>query len=69
MGKISGQAVAMSMRLQSGADGATLDPLVRGYAMGSLSMTCYGLGTDMNCKEGTQAATLPQGVPPEQTNV
>lgn len=43
--------------------------LVRGHAMGSISMTCYGLGAaDILVKEPSCAARLPQGVPPEQTN-
>jgi 4,5-DOPA dioxygenase extradiol len=47
-----------------------LDALVRGYAMGSISMTCYGLGTEgLGCREGDDAATLPEGVPPDQTNM
>ncbi|MBV9929737.1 MAG: 4,5-DOPA dioxygenase extradiol [Alphaproteobacteria bacterium] len=53
------------------AEGAALQPLVRGYAMGSLSMTCYGLGTEpgLACTEADGAATLPAGVPADQTNV
>jgi 4,5-DOPA dioxygenase extradiol len=45
------------------------DPLVRGYAMGSLSMTCYGVGTKLDVKEAEGAATLPPGVPPDQSNM
>jgi 4,5-DOPA dioxygenase extradiol len=49
----------------SGGAGA----LVRGYAMGSLSMSCYGVGMDgVACDEGHDAAPLPPGVPPDQTN-
>lgn len=44
--------------------------LVRGYALGSLSMTCYGVGMDgVACAEGEGAAPLPEDVPPEQTNM
>jgi len=45
------------------------DPLVRGYAMGSLSMTCYGVGTQLDVKEAEGAATLPSGVPADQSNM
>lgn len=51
------------------ASGERLDPLVRGYAMGSLSMTCYGVGAELECTEGTDAATLPAGVPADQSNI
>ena len=44
--------------------------LLRGYAMWSLSMTCYGVGMDGDdCEEGSGAAELPYGVPAEQTNI
>jgi 4,5-DOPA dioxygenase extradiol len=51
------------------ASGETVEPLVRGYAMGSLSMTCYGVGTGEACSRAEGAATLPEGVPADQTNV
>jgi 4,5-DOPA dioxygenase extradiol len=51
------------------AEEAPLEALVRGYAMGSISMTCYGLGTEAGCKEALGAAVLPSGVPPDQTNM
>ena len=52
------------------AAGTSLDPLLRGYAMGSISMTCYGLGADVRLDaDPGDAAGLPPGVPPEQTNM
>jgi 4,5-DOPA dioxygenase extradiol len=51
--------------------GAPLRPLVRGYAMGSISMSCYGLDAPVNppCQEAEGAATLPEGVPADQSNI
>jgi 4,5-DOPA dioxygenase extradiol len=52
------------------AEGAKPEPLVRGYAMGSISMTCLGLGADVELRtDPTCAARLPPGVPPDQTNM
>lgn len=51
------------------ASGLRMDPLIRGYAMGSLSMSCYGLATHANCREEDGAALLPDDVPADQTNV
>jgi 4,5-DOPA dioxygenase extradiol len=52
------------------ADGGGAQPLVQGYAMGSLSMTCYGVGVDeTHCALGEGAAKLPEGVPADQTNM
>lgn len=44
--------------------------LARGYAMGSISMTCYTVGAEaVVSEEGRASAPLPSGVPPEQTNI
>lgn len=52
------------------AEGLSPEPLVRGYAMGSVSMTCYGIEADVELpKEPTCAARLPGGIPPDQTNM
>jgi 4,5-DOPA dioxygenase extradiol len=53
------------------AEGEALDPLVRGYAMGSISMTCYGLGASVGLSETETggAATIPEGVPADQSNI
>ncbi len=46
------------------------DPLIQGYAFGSISMTCYGLGVDgTRCRQGEGAAGVPNDVPPDQTNM
>ncbi len=52
------------------AEGTAPEPIVRGYSMGSMSMTCFGLGADIELrKDATCAARLPEGVPPDQTNM
>ena len=53
------------------AQNAPLQPLVRGYAMGSISMTCYGLEAeiDLAAQDAEGAATLPEGVPADQSNI
>jgi hypothetical protein len=46
------------------------DALVRGYAMGSISMSCYGVGMrQIGCREASDAAGLPPNVPADQTNM
>lgn len=50
-------------------DEGAADPLVRGYAMGSISMTCYGVGVESKSVGQTEgAAGLPADVPADQTN-
>ena len=49
--------------------GEPAEALIRGYAMGSLSMSCYDVGTGLACREEDGAATIPEGVPAEQTNI
>ena len=51
------------------ASGEPMTPLVRGYSMGSLSMTCYGIATELHCRDEDGAATVPAGIPPDQTNI
>jgi 4,5-DOPA dioxygenase extradiol len=53
------------------ASGERMDALLRGYAIGSLSMTCYGVGADVSLdqEQAEGAAMLPEGVPADQTNV
>ena len=51
------------------ASGEAMTPLVRGYSLGSLSMTCYGIGTNLRCIDEGGAATLPAGVPADQSNI
>jgi 4,5-DOPA dioxygenase extradiol len=44
--------------------------LLRGYSLGALSMTCYGVSCEaIGCRQGHDAATLPSNVPPDQTNI
>ena len=55
--------------LAAAGEGAA-DPLVRGYAMGSISMTCYGVGVSGNgVGQMEGAAGLPSNVPADQTNM
>ncbi|WP_442594478.1 4,5-DOPA dioxygenase extradiol [Parapusillimonas sp. JC17] len=52
------------------ADGTKPEALVRGYSMGSISMTCYGLGAGLHLRENAScAARLPEHIPPDQTNI
>ena len=52
------------------AEEGKAQPLVQGYALGSISMTCYGVGVEPTiCQKGEGAAPLPEGVPPDQTNM
>jgi 4,5-DOPA dioxygenase extradiol len=52
------------------AEGVGVEPLIRGYALGSISMTCYGVGANVTVRDGEAgAAGLPDDVPPDQTNM
>jgi 4,5-DOPA dioxygenase extradiol len=52
------------------AAGEKAQALVRGCALGTISMACYGAGTEgIGCAQGRDAAGMPPGVPPDQTNI
>jgi len=52
------------------AEDSRPEPIVRGYSMGSISMSCHAIGTNLPVKnEVEDAATLPRDVPADQTNV
>jgi len=51
------------------ASGERPAALIRGYVMGSLSMSCYGLGTEIGCREESGAAALPADLPADQSNI
>lgn len=52
------------------AEGVKPEPIVRGYSMGSLSMTCHAIGARLPVgTETVNAAGLPRDVPADQTNV
>ncbi len=46
------------------------ETLVRGFSMGAISMTSHALGAPCSPeRSGSDAAILPRGVPPDQTNI
>ncbi|MCU1607477.1 MAG: Extradiol ring-cleavage dioxygenase class protein subunit [Modestobacter sp.] len=54
----------------AGATGTAAEVLVDGYAYGSLSMTAYTVGmTNPPVPDGAGAAPLPEGPPPDGTNI
>jgi 4,5-DOPA dioxygenase extradiol len=51
-------------------EGAAAEALVRGHALGSISMSCYGVGVNRkHCEEAAGAADLPRDIAPEHTNM
>lgn len=50
-------------------EGVAARALVRGYSLGSISMTCYGVRVNCDCEDASGSAELPEGVPPDQTNM
>lgn len=52
------------------ATNVSVSTWLRGCTLGSISMTCFGVGAEhMNSQEGSGAAGLPRDVPPDQTNL
>jgi 4,5-DOPA dioxygenase extradiol len=52
------------------ASSTSATPWVRGCTLGSVSMTCYGVGIDgAICETGGAGAGIPHDVPPDQTNL
>jgi 4,5-DOPA dioxygenase extradiol len=52
------------------AEEGRVQPMIQGYAMGSLSMTSYNVGPDIALPDHAAAvADLPSGVPADQTNI
>ena len=49
--------------------GEPMEALIHGYAMGSLSMSCYDVGTGLACRDEEGAATIPENVPADQSNI
>ena len=43
-------------------------PVIQGYSLGSISMTVYAVGGSFGPSDGGAAASLPGGVPADQTN-
>jgi len=46
-----------------------IDPFVRGYALGSISMTCHGIGVGADCRKESGAGSIPDAVPADQSNI
>jgi 4,5-DOPA dioxygenase extradiol len=51
------------------ASGEPMEATVRGYSMGSLSMTCFEIGAAIALRDAAGAATLPEDVPADQSNI
>ncbi|UAB77782.1 4,5-DOPA dioxygenase extradiol [Erythrobacter sp. SCSIO 43205] len=51
-------------------EGSKIETLQQGHALGSISMTSYGIDAKVElAKDSHRAASLPEDVPPEQSNI
>lgn len=50
-------------------DGETVNSFNRDCTLGSLSMTCHAIGIDCPEQQGSSDFHMPEGVPPDQSNI